>query len=223
MRRCGDSARLRIFDLEVERISMKRTTLTIAFAFVLLATAAPAFAQAPATQPRPQAPVTNVPVSKVAVIFSEAFQDSKQGIARFTVLLTKLNSEFQKTQDDLNQTAARINQLNEDVNKTRAVADPKVTQQKIDQIDQLKKDYQRKGEDAQAAYQKRRVEILGPLQDDVGKALNAYAKSHAITMIIDGSQVQGIVYASETIDITKAFISDFNSKNPATASVTTPR
>jgi len=42
-------------------------------------------------------------------------------------------------------------------------------------------------------------------------------------MIIDGSQVQGIVYASETIDITKAFISDFNSKNPATASVTTPR
>ena len=223
MRRCGDSARLRIFDLEVERTSMKRTTLTIAFAFVVLVTAAPGFAQAPATQPRPQAPVTNVPVSKVAVIFSEAFQDSKQGIARFTVLLTKLNSEFQKTQDELNQTAARINQLNEDVNKTRGVADPKVTQQKIAQLDQLKKDYQRKGEDAQAAYQKRRVEILGPLQDDVGKALNAYAKSHAITIIIDGSQVQGIVYASATIDITKAFISDFNSKNPATASVTTPR
>ena len=223
MRRCGDGARLRIFDLEVQRISMKRTTLIIAFVFVVLVAAAPAFAQAPGAQPRPQAPVVNVPVSKVAVIFSEAFQDSKAGIARFPVLLTRLNSEFQKTQDDLNQTAARINQLNDDVNKTRNVADPKVTQQKIDQLDQLKKEYQRKGEDAQAAYQRRRVEILGPLQDDVGKALNAYAKSHAITIIIDGSQVQGIVYASESIDITKAFISDFNSKNPATASVTTPK
>jgi Skp family chaperone for outer membrane proteins len=204
-------------------LSMKRTTLLIGFVFAGLVSAAPAFAQAPGTQPRPQASATNIPVSKVAVIFSEAFQDSKAGIARFAVLLTKLNSEFQKTQDELNQTAQRITQLNEDVNKTRAVADPKVTQQKIDQLDQLKKDYQRKGEDAQAAYQRRRAEVLGPLQDDVGKALSAYAKSHAITIIIDGSQVQGIVYASDTIDITKAFISDFNVKNPATASVATPK
>lgn len=205
-------------------LSMKRTSVIIAFIFaVILMTAAPAFAQAPGTQPRPQAPVTTVPVSKVAIIFSEAFQDSKAGIARFTVLLTKLNAEFQKTQDDLNQTAQRIKQLNDDVNKTRNIADPKVTQQKIGQLDQLKKDYQRKGEDAQAAYQRRRTEVLGPLQDDIGKALDAYAKSHSITMIIDGSQVQGMVYASETIDITRAFISDFNIKNPATASVTTPK
>jgi Skp family chaperone for outer membrane proteins len=204
-------------------LSMKRTTRIIGFVFAALISTAPTFAQAPGTQPRPQPPVTNVPVSKVAVIFSEAFQDSKVGIARFTVLLTKLNSEFQKTQDDLNQAAQRITQLNEDVNKTKNVADPKVTQQKIDQLDQLKKDYQRKGEDAQAAYQRRRAEVLGPLQEDVGKALSAYAKSHAISIIIDGSQVQGIIYASDTIDITRAFISDFNIKNPATASVATPK
>lgn len=202
---------------------MKRTWFRIALIFVALIAAPTIFAQAPGTQPRPQAPVTNVPVSKVAVIFSEAFQDPKAGIARFTVLLTKLNAEFQKTQDDLTQTAQKINQLGDDINKTKNIADPKVTQQKIAQLDQLKKDYQRKGEDAQAVYQRRRTEILGPLQDDIGKALDTYAKAHAITIIIDGSQVQGIVYASETIDITRAFISDYNIKNPATASVTTPK
>ena len=202
---------------------MKRAGLIIAFIFVAAIAAAPVFAQTPGTQPRPQAIVTNVPVSKVAVIFSEAFQDPKTGIARFAVLLTKLNSEFQKTQDDLNQTRQRIAQLNDDVNKTKNVADPKVTQQKIDQLDQLKKDYQRKGEDAQAAYQRRRVEVFSPLQNDVSKALDAYAKSHAITIIIDGSQVPGLLYASETIDITKVFISDFNLKNPVTASATTPK
>ena len=193
---------------------MKRTSLIIACMFVALIAAAPVFAQTPGA---------NVSASKVAVVFSEAFQDPKIGIARFAILLTKLNSEFQKTQGDLTQMAQTINQLNAEVNKIRTTTDPKVTQQKIDQLDQLKKDYQRKAEDAQAAYQRRRAEILGPLQEDVGKALDAYAKSHAIAMIIDASQVPGILYAAETIDITKVFISDYNLKNPATASVTPPR
>jgi Skp family chaperone for outer membrane proteins len=223
MRRCGDGARLRIFDLKPAQLSMKRTALIIGFIFVASIAAAPVFAQAPGIQTRPQAPVTNVPVSKVAVIFSEVFQDPKAGIAKFTALLTKLSSEFQKTQADLNQMAQTINQLNGELNQTRNIADPKVTQQKIDQLDQLKKDYQRKGEDAQAAYKRRRAEILGPLQDEVGKALDAYAKSHLITLIIDASQVPGILYASESIDITKVFISDYNLKNPATASATTPK
>jgi Skp family chaperone for outer membrane proteins len=204
---------------------MNRKTL-LAFLFMAFI-AAPIFAQGSGAQPRPQPPATqaqaNVPVSKIAVIFSEAFQDSKQGIAKFNVLLTKVNSEFQKTQDELGQLAQRINQLSDDLNKTRNIADPKVTQQKIDQVDQLKKDYKRRGEDAQAAYQKRRNEVLGPLQEDVGRALDTYAKSHSITMIIDGSQVQGVLYAAENTDITRAFIGDYNSKNPATASVTTPK
>ena len=63
-------------------------------------------------------------------------------------------------------------------------------------------------------------EIFLPLQQDIGKALEAFAKARGITVIVDGSQVP-VVYAADSIDITKAFIADFNSKNPATASVTT--
>jgi len=40
-------------------------------------------------------------------------------------------------------------------------------------------------------------------------------------VIIDGSQVP-VVYAADSVDITRAFINDFNSKYPATASTTTP-
>ena len=47
------------------------------------------------------------------------------------------------------------------------------------------------------------------------------AKARGITVIVDGSQVP-VVYAADSIDITRAFIADFNSKNPATASVTQP-
>ena len=53
--------------------------------------------------------------------------------------------------------------------------------------------------------------------------MDAFAKARGITMILDGSQVQGILYAAEGLDVTKAFISDYNSKNPATAAVTPPK
>ena len=68
---------------------------------------------------------------------------------------------------------------------------------------------------------KRRQEIFTPLQQDIGKALEAFAKARGITVIVDGSQVP-VVYAADSIDITRAFINDFNSKNPATASVPQP-
>ena len=73
----------------------------------------------------------------------------------------------------------------------------------------------------QASYNKRRQDIFAPLQEDIGKALEIFAKAHNITVIIDGTQVP-LVYASDSIDITRVFINEFNSKNPATASVTPP-
>ena len=62
--------------------------------------------------------------------------------------------------------------------------------------------------------------LLGPIYDDIGKALDAFAKAHGITLILDVTKVQGIVSADGSLDITKAFITEFNTKNPATASLT---
>jgi Skp family chaperone for outer membrane proteins len=209
---------------------MNKTTLTTAFVFAACLSGSGIFAQAPSTQPRPQPPaaqptVVNVPVSKLAVIFSAAFQDPKNGIARFTVTLSKLNGEFQKIQDDLTQTEQRLKGLQEEINKLQQTpgATPAQIQAKIDTLDQQKKEYTRKGEDAQALYKKRRTELFTPLQEDVGKALDAFAKARSITMVIDGSQVEGILYADAVIDVTRLFISEYNSKNPATAAVTPPK
>jgi Skp family chaperone for outer membrane proteins len=97
-----------------------------------------------------------------------------------------------------------------------------VTQQQTDKIELMKTEFKRKGEDAQAAYQKRLQDVLGPVYDDIGKALDAYAKAHGITLILDVTKIQGIVSAADSLDITKPFITEFNSKNPATASLTPP-
>jgi Skp family chaperone for outer membrane proteins len=202
---------------------MKKYQLIAALALVVM-TISPAFAQqtrpggapAPATA-APQNVV--IPESKIALIYSDAFLDTKTGIAKFNSLMTTLNREFQPRQTELNQLQTQIQTLDDDIKKTSAVADPKTIQAKVDQLEQKKKDYQRKGEDAEAAYKRRQQEIFAPLQDDIGRALEAFAKQRGINVIIDGSRIP-LVYAADSIDITRSFINEFNSKNPATASVT---
>ena len=206
-------------------------------ALIIVALAMSASAQrpagSPAAQPTPtpaaQAPATpaNValPTSKMAVIYTDMFLDQKTGIMKFTSLVTKLNGEFQKPKDELTQMQTRATTLEGEITKLREAPagtpiDQRSLQAKIDQLDQLKKDIQRKAEDAQGNYNRRRQELFLPLQEEIGKALEAFAKARGINVIIDGGQVP-LLYAADSIDITRAFITDFNSKNPVTAATTT--
>jgi Skp family chaperone for outer membrane proteins len=177
----------------------------------------------PAAPPAAAPQQTNVavPDSKMAMIYSDAFLDPKTGIARFNSLLSTLNREFEPRRSELQGLQTRINTLQKEIEDTQNVADPNALRQKRDQLTQLTTDLKRKGEDAEGSYNKRRQDIFLPLQQDIGKALEAFAKARGITVIVDGSQVP-VVYAADSIDITRAFINEFNSKNPATASVTTP-
>jgi Skp family chaperone for outer membrane proteins len=176
---------------------------------------------APTSAPATQQATVAVPDSKIAMIYSDAFMDPKTGIAKFNSLLSTLNREFQPRQTDLQNLQTKINALTKEINDTQNVADPNAIRTKRDQLEQLNTEFKRKGEDAEAAYAKRRQDIFLPLQQDIGKALEAFAKARGITVIVDGSQVP-LVYAADNIDITRAFINEFNSKNPATAAVTTP-
>lgn len=201
---------------------MKIDRLIAAVAFVAVLAVSSALAQ---TRPSgPAAPQTGaaVPESKIALIYSDAFLDPKTGIARFNTVLSTLNREFKPRETELQQLQQKIQQLKDEVEKTKSVAEPRALQTKVDQLEQWNKDLQRKGEDAQTAYTKRRGEIFAPLEDDIKKGLEAFAKTRGINVIIDGSQVP-VVYAAASIDVTRAFINDFNSKNPATASITPPK
>ena len=165
-----------------------------------------------------------VPTGKIAVIYSRAFQDEKVGIARYVATIKRVDAEFQPLQAELNQTAQRLNALQDEIRKMQQGATPATPQQiqaKMDQFDDQKKAYERKGEDAKANYARRRMQLLEPLQSDVEKALGAFAAARGISMVLDGSQIP-LVYAADSIDITTAFIADYNAKNPATAATVTP-
>src|SRR5919106_5176519 len=65
-----------------------------------------------------------IPDSKMAMIYSDAFLDPKNGIARFTSLLTTLNREFQPRQAELQGMQTRIQTLTKEIEDTQAVAAP---------------------------------------------------------------------------------------------------
>jgi Skp family chaperone for outer membrane proteins len=178
------------------------------------------------TTPQTAAPAIVLPMSKMAVIYTDLFLDPKDGIAKFNSVINKLNGEFQKTKDDITQMQNRATALETEIGKLQNAPegtpiDQKSLQSKIDQLEQLKKDIQRKAEDAQASYNRRRQELFSPLQNEIGRALEVFAKARGINVIIDAAQVP-LLYAADSTDITRAFIIDFNSKNPVTAATTTP-
>src|SRR5260370_3269639 len=156
----------------------------------------------------------------MAVVNSEEFADEKGGITRLVAAMKRVDNEFQPRRTELQTLQTQYQKATDDLAKAAPMQDPLVTQKKQADLDELKKNSTRKREDAQAAYQKRMQEVLSPVYEEVGKALDAFAKTRGITLILDVSKMgQAILTASDTLDITKAFITEFNSKNPATASL----
>lgn len=201
---------------------MKISRAMAAIAFFAAVSASSVFAQPkPAGTPAPTAPAqtANLPETKIALVDTDEFLNEKTGIVRLVAAAKKVEAEFQPRRTELQGIQTTIDTMTANLQKAAPVQDPKVSAQQQDAIDQKKKELQRKGEDAQTAYQQRLQAMLGPVYDEIGKALDVYAKAHGITLILDVTKIQGIVSASEQLDITKPFISEFNSKNPATASL----
>lgn len=168
------------------------------------------------------APPANVVITeaKVALINTSAFGDEKQGITRMINAFKRVDSEFQPQRTQIQGMRTRYEQLVKEVNDTRPLGKPDEVTRKAEEAETMKNNIERQTQDAQRAFEKKMRESLAPLQDDVYKALDAFAKQRGITIIIDASQVP-ILYAADSLDITRAFIADYNQRNPATAAAAT--
>ena len=158
---------------------------------------------------------------RIAVIDSSAFSDEKEGIARVVNAMKSVDAQFQPQRTELQNMQTRLNALSDEIQKTGAVAAPQAIAAKQDQATQLDTEIKRKAEDAQKAYQKRMGEVLDPLQQDVFNALQTYAQQRGIAIVIDANRVP-VLYAADSVDITRDFIAEYNRTHPATAAAATP-
>jgi Skp family chaperone for outer membrane proteins len=163
-----------------------------------------------------------LPDTKIAFIDTGAFSDEKEGIARYVNAMKALQNEFEPRQKELDTMQNRIKALADEISKLNsgsAVVDPKTIQAKNDEGERLQRDLKYKKEQADADFQKRYNDVISPISQDIGKALDQFAQARGITMILDISKLApAILSVNPGMDVTKAFVAEYNSSHPATAS-----
>jgi Skp family chaperone for outer membrane proteins len=155
------------------------------------------------------------PPAKIAVIDTEAFGDPRGGIARIISTQKTLEAEFKPRQDELVALKAKYDQLKKEISTALRVDDQKALAAKSDQAEALETVMKRKRDDAQVAYARRSEGLMKPVYESIFPALEAFAKQRGIDVVIDESKFRGGLFVmNSSVDITQAFITDFNSKYP---------
>lgn len=172
------------------------------------------------------------PTVKIAVIDSGLFTDEKVGIVKYVNALKVINGETQPKTTELQNMLNRAQTLQRETEQMREAYQknpngpigPAQIQPKIDELEKIKREGTYKQEDLNRYVQSRRQQLLGPIIQDIAKALQEYAKQKAYTVIFDlAKDNTGFLVAlgDDKIDVTKDFIAFYNARPTTPAS--TPR
>jgi Skp family chaperone for outer membrane proteins len=179
----------------------------------------------PATTPAATVPAGPLPDTKIAFIDTGAFSDEKEGIVRYVNAMKALETEFKPRQNELDTMAARIKTIADEISKLTGgstVVSAETIQAKREEGEKLQRDIEYKKKQADADFAKRYQDVVSPISADIGKALDQYAQSQGITMILDISKLApAVLTANPNMDVTRAFVASYNSTHPATASTGT--
>ncbi len=158
-----------------------------------------------------------VPETKIALVDTSIFGDEKAGITRYLNAVNTVQREFQQKTTELNNLQSRIKTIADEITKLsgNSVVGPQTIQAKQEEGERLQREFKYKKEQADLDFTKRYKEIVGPVSIDIGKALDQYASKHGLTMILDISKLApAVLTVNLDMDITQAFIAEFNSQNP---------
>lgn len=205
---------------------MKRfSVLAVAFVFALFLSGA-AFGQGavPAAQPG-----SNL---KIVVINTAAF-DAKDGIVKYTNAQAALEKEFGPAQTEINGLVAtyqklgnELKVLQDNINTGKVPVDRNAAAAKAEEYQTLELTIKRKQEDGKRRFEIREQQILAPIMQDIGKAIDDFAKQKGYSMVLDVAKLagQGIILAvdSPKVDVTKEFITFYNARPAGTATTAAP-
>ena len=170
------------------------------------------------TQPAAVALPANVPASKIAIVDTTLFGDEKTGIKRYVAAVNTVQKEFEGKNTELRNLQSQIKVIADDITKltgNNSIVSAETIRAKQDQGERLQRDLKYKKEQAQAEFEKRYSDVVGPVSNDIGNALIQYANQNGLTMILDISKLMpAVLTVNQAMDVTQAFIADYNSKHP---------
>ena len=199
---------------------MKRITL-LAVSFVFAAVfAVSTFAQAGA---QPSA-------TKIGWLDTGTFADEKEGVTRYVAGLKALDAEMKPKVIALQTIQAKLKTISDDLAKMQAnpnvPVDQKAAQAKQDEGQKLQRDFDHDKKDYDAAVERRSGEVLGPISNDISKAIQDYAKAKGYAVVLDINalaQQNAILALDATANITKDFITYYNARPATTATTVAPK
>ena len=159
------------------------------------------------------------------MIDTTMFGDETNGIFRYVDAAKSVQAEFKPRADELQNLQNRLNTLaNEIQTLSKApVPDQKTIQTKQRQGESLQLELQTKKERLDEDVSKRYEQVVAPISKQIGTAIDQFARQRGVTMTLDLSKLlPAILTAVPAIDLTQAFIADFNSRNPRTGSPPRP-
>lgn len=164
---------------------------------------------------------------KIGLVAWGAFEDPTKGIKKYATALAALDKEFEPIVNELRTMLTRYQTLKTELeNLTKQMQEKKIPineatlQTKADELGQLERDIKKKDEDRKARYQSRFNILIGPIQEDIFKALQEYAEKNGYAVILDGAKLQeaGVLLGwAKTANITESFIAFYNARPATTA------
>jgi Skp family chaperone for outer membrane proteins len=173
----------------------------------------------PTPTPAPAASNGPVPDTRIALIDTSMFGDEKSGIYRYIDAAKSVQGEFQTRSNELQGIQTRLETLVTEIQtlSKAPVVDQKTIQAKQQQGATLQNEFKTKKDRLDEDVSKRAEQVIGPISQQIGQAMDQFARQRGITMTLDTSKLlPAILTAVPAMDLTQAFIADFNSKNPRT-------
>jgi len=147
------------------------------------------------------------------------FGDEKYGIYRYVDAARLVQTEFQPRTNELQNLQNRLNALANEIQTLMksSVVDQKTVQAKQAEGERLQLDFNTKKDKLDEDVSRRYQQVVTPVSKQIGVALDQFARQRGVTMTLDISKLlPAILTALPAVDMTAAFIADFNSKNPRT-------
>lgn len=199
---------------------MRRFNL-IAVSFVFAAIfAVSASAQAPAAA-----------ATKIGWIDTGGFAAEKGGITKYVNAYKALGNEVKPKTTELEGIQTRLKTIADDLERMRNLPanvpfDQKAAAAKQDQGQALQREFEFKKKEYDAFLEKRGGEILGPINMDIGKAIQDFAKTKGYAVILDIDklgQAGAILALDQTANITNEFIAFYNARPAGAATASVPK
>jgi outer membrane protein len=132
-----------------------------------------------------------------------------------------IQARFNPKKADLDKRQGDIAQLQDQLNRGRNTLSEEARQKLVREIDQKTKSLNRDTEDARAELDQEEQKIMNELGSRIGLVIDKYAKDNGYAMILDVSSPQTpVMFASNTIDITRDVIELYDKNAPAPAAGT---